>query len=248
MAYIDMKQTKFFIEDGYSLLGAVNNMAGYAAAATTLTVDGFGAGNEVEVGIILRFAGHDTVYKVVSQTPTSGTTTSIVITPGLTDAVVDNEVITTGPHILEVTIGDGNCTYDEKRNLEYKLNRGKLDKVRLGDEVGMDVNLTFAWEFITSKSGATTPTVEEFIKREGPAADYVSTSTDTCEPYCVNLAIIQNQENCGSETEPVERITLPFFRYTSLAHDPKAGTVTVQGTCNATKAIRERLAETDSQY
>lgn len=242
MAYIDMKQCTFLVEDGYTKTGAVNNMAGYAAAATTLTVDSFGASVELEVGILIKFAGHDNYYKVVSQTPTSGTTTSIVITPGLAEAVVDNEVITAGPHAIAVTIGDGNCTWDEKRNLEYKLNRGKLDKVRLGDEVGMDVNLAFSFEFITSKSGATTPTVEEFLKQEGPAAAYVTTSADPCEPYSVNLVIIQNQATCGNEDEPVEKIVLPYFRYTSLNHDPKAGTVTVQGTCNATKAIRTRHA------
>lgn len=242
MAYIDMKQCIFLVEDGYTLNGAVNNMAGYAIGATSITVDSFGASHVVETGIMLQFAGHDTWYKVVSHLETSGTTTSFVITPALTDAVVDNEVVRTGPHALLVTIGEGNCTYDEKRNLEYKLNRGKLDKVRLGDEVGIDVNLAFAWEFITSKSGALTPTVEEMLKQEGPAAAYVSSGADTCEPYSVNLIIIQDQKNCGSETQPIEKIILPYFRYTSLAHDVKAGTVTVQGTCNTTKAIRSRHA------
>lgn len=241
MAYIDMKQCQFFIEDGYSKVGAVNLMAGYAIGLSTIAVDGFTGA--VETGIQLTFAGHDTVYHIVSHSETSLNTTSIVITPVLTDAVINDEVITTGPHILEIKIGEGNCTFDEKRALEYKKNRGKLDKVRLADEDPIDVNLQFAWEFLSSSSGATVPTVEEVLRQEGPAEDYVSTSTDSCEPYAVNLVILNSQTNCGSESYPIEKITLPMFRHTSLNHDPKAGTVTVQGTCNVTKAIRERLAE-----
>lgn len=236
-AYIDLKNCRFFVEDGWTDAGAVNLMAGYAIGLSALAVDGFP--DTLIPGNILTFAGHATVYTLVSQTATLGVTTAIVITPALTAAVVDNEVITVGPHVLEVTIGEGNLTYDEKRALEYKLNRGKLDQVRLGDEAPIDVNFQFAWTFLSSKSGGTVPTVEEFFYRTGPAVAYKTTGQD-CEPYAVNLIIEQTQP-CASDDHPIERITLPQFRYTSLNHDPKAGTVTATGTCNTTKALKQRL-------
>lgn len=314
-AYIDLKNCRFFIEDGWSAVGAVNLPAGYAIGLSALKVDGFterlvpgniltiGADptvytlvsetagpnlgavdlmagyttgataiavedftNRLIPGSTLVFASHGTVYTIVSKTDTSNATTAIVITPPLTAGVADEEVITVtplvttaiiispalvamaaesavitvGPHVLEVTIGEGNCTFDEKRALEYKLNRGKLDQVRLGDEAPVDVNFQFAWTFLSSKSGGTVPSVEEFFYKTGPAANYKTTGLD-CEPYAVNIIIEQTQP-CASDDHPIERITLPQFRQTSLNHDPKAGTVTAQGTCNVTKVIRERLA------
>lgn len=234
-AYIDLKNCRFFIEDGWSDAGAINHMAGYAIGSTVLAVDTFA--DALIPGNILTITGDDTIYTL---TATSGNpATSITVSPPLVAMAADNTVITVGPHVLEVTIGEGNCTFDEKRALEYKLNRGKLDQVRLGDEAPVDVNFQFAWTFLSSKSGGTVPTVEEFFRQEGPAAGYKTTGID-CEPYAVNIIIEQTQP-CASDDHPVERITLPQFRHTSLNHDPKAGTVTAQGTCNVTKVIRERL-------
>jgi Na+-translocating ferredoxin:NAD+ oxidoreductase RnfG subunit len=156
MAYIDLKQCQFFLEDGFSKTGAVNNAAGYAAGASVIAVDGFTG--IIPVGAGVKFAGHATEYRVTAHTETSSNTTGVTISPVLTDAIVDNEVISFGPHILEITIGEGNLTFDEKRALEYKKNRGKLDQVRLGDEDPIDVNMQFAWEFLSSPSGAATPT------------------------------------------------------------------------------------------
>lgn len=242
-AYIDLKTVDFFLEDGFSQNGAVNLMAGYTAGTTVLTVDGWGASIVIPVGVIITFAGHDTEYAVTAHTETSGTTTSITITPALTDAVADNEVIHAGPHRLTVKIGDGNLTYDEKKPREYKMDRGRLDLVRDGNEEPMDVDFQFAWIYLSSAGGATSPTFEDFIKQEGPAAAYVSTG-NACEPYAVNIVMINNANSatCGAITDPREKITLPKFLYESLKHDPKAGTVSCTGKCNALKAIKERLA------
>lgn len=236
-AYIDLKNCRFFIEDGWSDSGAVNHTAGYSIGATAIVVDLFT--DELVPGNILTFSGHATVYTLVSETPTSSVTTGIVISPPLTASVADDEVITVGPHVLEVTMGEGNLTFDEKRALEYKLNRGLLDQVRLGDQAPVDVNFSFAWTFLSSPSGGTIPTVEEFFRKTGPAALFKTTGSD-CEPYAVNIILEQTQP-CASDSSAIERITLPQFRHTSLNHDPKAGTVTAQGTCNTTVAIRERL-------
>jgi len=137
---------------------------------------------------------------------------------------------------LEVKIGEGNLTYDEKKNMEYTKDRGALDTVREGDEEQMDVSFDFTWEFLkaVSTTGAGTPTIEDALKQRGEASDWVSSSSDECEPYAVDVEI-HYAPDCGSELDEI--ITLPDFRYTSLAHDLRAGTVAVTGQCNATEAI-----------
>lgn len=238
-AYIDMKNCTFLVQDGSSKAGAVNNAAGYAAGIGTIAVDTFvGA---VVTGAELRFTGHATVYTITAHTETGANTTSITFTPVLTAPIVDNEVVTAGPNSLEVTIGDGNLTFDEKVVMEYKLNRGKLDQVREGDEQPMDVNFAFAWLFLSSKAGATIPTIKEAITGTGVASTWKTTGGD-CEPYACNLVIKNSNLTCGSESHPVEKITLRQFRRESLNHDPKAGTVTAVGKCNVTEALVERLA------
>lgn len=129
---------------------------------------------------------------------------------------------------LEVIIGEGNLTYKESRNVEYKLNRGLIDGVRLGDEVPVDVSLEFRWEFLRASTG-NTPTVEDALKQRGEASSWVTSGADPCEPYCNDLVIIYTPQCGGVE---IETITLGEFRWESLDHDLRAGTVSVQGKCN----------------
>lgn len=68
-------------------VGAINNGAGYAIGATAITTDGFSPAMVADRYI--KFAGHDTVYAVTSI----GGGNNWTISPGLTSAVVDDEVI-----------------------------------------------------------------------------------------------------------------------------------------------------------
>lgn len=239
--YIDLKNCDFFLEDGYTKTGAINNVAGYNIGATTIAVDQLTANTIIPPGVRLRITGDGAEYTVVSATG-SPTTTSVVITPALKAAVLDNVVIAFGPNFLQVKIGDGNLTYSEKKPREYKKDRGKLDQVRDGDQMEMDVNFQFAYVYISSATGDTAPTFEEALKQKGPAADWVSVANE-CEPYCVNIVMLNNSNSatCGTLTEPRERTKLPKFYYEELAHDPKAGTVSATGKCNAQEAIVTRL-------
>lgn len=240
-AYIDLKNCQFFVRGGLGTTdstGLVNLMAGYSIGATTMLVDAITGA--IPTGSTFTLDGHATIYTVTSHIETSTNTTSITFTPGLVVAAVDNDPIAFYGPAVEANIGDGNLTYDEKRPLEYKKNRGKLDVVRLADEEPMDVNFAFAWTYLSSASTDVIPTLEEALKQEGLAAAWPSTGID-CEPYAVDLIIVNTPVGCGAADEKVEMITLPDFRWTSLAHDPKAGTITCQGTCNATKAIKDRL-------
>jgi len=145
---------------------------------------------------------------------------------------------------LEIRIGEGNLTYTEAKNMEYKLNRGVLDEVREGDEIPMAVTFDFIWDYLKGPSSASgsggTPTIEDALKQRGGAAAWISSDADTCRPYAVDLVILYIPD-CATGDQ--EEITLPDFRYESLAHDLSAGTVAASGNCNATEVIDTRAAQ-----
>ncbi len=138
---------------------------------------------------------------------------------------------------LEVKIGTGTFTYDEKKTMDYSLDRGNLDVVREGDQQPVDVKFDFQWEFLRADSGDTDPSVEEFLKQVGKASGYVSSDPDTCQPYCVDVILLYVPPCGGTKNE---KIVLPLFRFESLSHDAKAGQVAVSGKCNVTQATVTR--------
>ena len=145
---------------------------------------------------------------------------------------------------LAIRIVEGNLTYSETKNMEYKLDRGILDEVREGDEAPIDVTFDFVWDYLKGPSSASsaggTPTIEDALKQRGGAADWVSSDSDICRPYAVDLVILYTP-SCATGDQ--EEITLPDFRHESLAHDLSAGTVAATGKCNATEAIVVRAAQ-----
>jgi hypothetical protein len=238
MAKFDLKQANIYIRDGYQKLGAVNNVAGYTTGATTITVDGFTGA--VVTGMIFYIGTGVTKYTIASHVETTGNTTSITFTPPIPTGVTvaDNDIVTVGPHELVVKVGEGNLSYTEKKAREYVSDRGKLDTVRDGDEAPVEVKLDFTWEWIKATTGQT-PTIEDVLKKRGNASTWVSSSSDQCEPYAVDI-IIEYIPPCGAEDYEV--ITLPDYRYEQIDHDAKAGTLSTQGKCNTTEAIPTRVA------
>lgn len=235
-AYIDLKQVDFYLQDGFAKGGTT--AAVMAVGATTVTVTGILG--TIPNGITLNF-GTLEVYGVTASALTGGNVTSITFSPPLITGAASGTPFTVGPNQIQVKIGEGNLTFDEKVNREYKMDRGKLDQVRDGDEVPIDVSFQFAYIYLTAPAGAIIPTVEDFFKRQGPAANYVSTGKD-CEPYAVNIVFINrgNAATCGGVVSPAETVTLPQFRYESLNHDLKAGTVSASGKCNVRQAVKVR--------
>jgi len=161
----------------------------------------------------------------------------------LKDAVLTIQDGTT-PTALSITvkIGEGNLTYTESRNVEYILDRGLLDEVRLGDEIPLDVNFDFVWEYISGNTTTTTnvPTVEDALKAQNNAAAWTSTDSDICRPFAVDL-ILTHTPACA--TADSETITFPDFRWDSLDHDLRAGTVACVGRSNATEATKVRAVQ-----
>lgn len=137
---------------------------------------------------------------------------------------------------LEIKVGEGNLTYTETKNREYILDRGKIDSVRDGDEEPMELSFDLLWEEIIASNGATLKP-EEALKNIAGAADWVSSDPDTCQPYAVDVEL-ELDANCLEDKER-EIITFPDFRYETLPHDVRAGSISVTGSCNAETAIIE---------
>ncbi len=232
-APINLKDCTIVIQDGTLMTGAVNLMAGYSIGATTMVVDGFTA--KVYSGYQFVIAGQTTVYTVTASSPGSGATTSITFTPALVANAADNAVITVGPNELEIEIGEGTASYTEKRNVQYYKNRGILDTTREGDEEPVELSLDFKFTKLRSVSGASAPTVEEALKfTVGSPAEHWTPSdgTECSTPSAVNIIILETPPCSGVENQ---QWTFPDFRYESLAHSFKDGTVSCQGKCNATE-------------
>jgi hypothetical protein len=238
MAQLDIKNCDFYIKDGYAGPtggGAVNNMSGYTAGATTMTVDGITGA--VVTGTRFTVAGDAVVHTITAHTETLDNTTSITFSPALGGAVVDNAVLTWLPRRLTVRIGEGNLQYTEKRQIMYTKDRGKLDTVKLGDQEPLEVKLDFTWVFLKADTGET-PTIEDALKQRGEAAVWTSSSADLCEPYAVDLEIVYTPP-CSDK---IEVYTLSDFRYEDLSHDFKQGQVSVSGKCNVTEATIARMS------
>jgi hypothetical protein len=223
-----------------SQAGVVNS-AGANAGDTTLPVDLIvGA---VAVGDQFVVAGETlttTVHTVTAHAETTGNTTSMTFTPALGPGTyADDAVVTFQPHTLEAVLGDGNLEYTEKRNIEYKLNKGRIKFVRLGDEVPLDASLDFVWEFLTGATGDLIPTIEDALKQRNLASNWVTTGLDPCEPYCLDIQVVYTPPCTGVKSET---ILLRFFRYEELQHNFKDAKVSVKGKCNALAATVSRAA------
>lgn len=239
MAQIDLKKATIYIKDGGADVqksGAINNVAGYTTGATTLLVDAFVGAVETGGTIVIGTEEHT----IASHIETTLNTTSITIAaPGLTAGCADNAVVLAKGKVnqLEVKIGTGTLSFSEKRNIEYTLDRGTLDEVRSGDEVPMDVKMDFVWEYL--KGSDTIPSVEDALKKRGAASTWRSSDSDQCRPFSVDV-VIRYVPDCGGGDH--ELITLNDFRYESLDHDARGGTVSCSGKCNVTEATVVRSA------
>ena len=241
MAQFDLKKAEIRFRDGYSEVGAVNLMAGYAAAAVTMVIDG--VTGIIPVGSYFAVGSGEQKYKIVSTVETSGDTTSITFTPGLAAMVADDAVLNFGGRQVKVKVGEGNLSWDENRTIEYILDRGVIDEVREGDEVPIDVNLDIQWQFITGDAGdpgGGLATLEDVLKKAGLASSWVSSDEDTCRPYAVDI-ILDYVPACS--TVKKEFIVLKDYRWEKMSHDAKAGTLSTSGKCNVRVAEVTRFTQ-----
>jgi len=226
------------MKDGSQHIGAVNHVGGYVANDTVMVVDGFAI--KLLANRTFTVTGSTKTHKITSQAPSSGATTTITFTPGLTGSVADDAVITVGPLRIDVTLGEGNFTWSEKKPREYLRNRGRLNTVRDGDEEPVEVKLDAEYEFITGVAASELPTPVDVVKQKGEAAGWVSTSDDRCEPFSIDLELEYTPLCSGVDKEIV---TIADYRNESIDFDPKAGTFSFSGKANVTEATVVRVAQ-----
>jgi hypothetical protein len=239
MARIELRHATIRIKDGFSGTGAVNDTPANGTTdldVDTLVVNGVLGTDRIPVGARFTMVGSTQAYTVTARTPADGsaTTTNIVFTPAIATASgvpVDNAVITFLPQQIEVTIGDGNLTYTENRELEYELDRGELDSVRQGDDQPMEVTLDMVYEFVTTGTSETITPVDA-LKRKNGADEWVSSSSDSCEPYSVDLEVL-HEPACSVGSIEDEVTLFPDFRWDSLEFDLREATISATGRCNA---------------
>jgi hypothetical protein len=142
----------------------------------------------------------------------------------------------TTPNSLTLTMGEGNLTYTIARNMDYILDRGTIDAVREGDEVPCALTIDASYEFYESDSGESI-TPAEALQKIGSAAAWVSSGSDPCEPYAVDI-ILEYDPDCSPTKK--ETVTFSEFRWESLDFDVQAGTINVSGNCNQVRPTSSR--------
>lgn len=237
MARIELRDATIYLQDGLSGTAVVNE-ASANANDTNLTIATVNlnstVSNQVPVGARFTLANDATVYTVTARTPSNGATTAVNFSPGLhaNGNFANTANITFLPQRLTIKVGEGNLTYTESKEYEYLLDRGDLDTVREGDAQPLEVSLEFVYEFVTTGTNeAVTPV--DALKNINGANEWVSASSDLCEPYCVDVVVLHDPP-CG--TAQNETTTLPDFRYESLEFNMSDATIAVSGRCNVVGA------------
>lgn len=181
--------------------------------------------------------------------------------PGVTPAVG-----AISGNIFEIEFGDGDFQWTVAKQFEYNLDRGRLDSVRLGDEVPMDISFEGKFNYIKNPSTITAtapPTIYEALMNphiyaafpsEVPTSDdtisgYVmgaqnwlsaSEDVDPCGPWSVNLWV-ENTPLCSTgQVEANELILFKYFRAESCQFSLKNGTISVSGKSNVSYPVAIR--------
>jgi len=249
MARIELRDATIRIQDGLSGSGKITE-AVPGATDTDANVDTIVLNSTdtdlVPVGarFTVNTANNVTTYTVSGRTP-AGTspTTNIEFTPawGAVGTPAVNDVITFIAQRIDVTIGEGNLTWTESKEYEYLLDRGDLDTVKEGDEQPLEISLEFVYDHVTTGTSETITPVDA-VKGISGADEWVSSSSDLCEPYAVDLEILHCVP-CGSDED--EDIVFPDFRWESLEYDLSAATISMSGRCNVSDPTITRSNNAD---
>lgn len=142
--YLYCRKVHTFVAAPSSLAGAVNNGSHYAAGDTSIILDGLGTGT-IAKNTIVEFASTNGQYLVTTDATITGNAATIVISPGLQEAVLDNTVVTftcnTLDDQLETLLADwvaGKATINKAVDFINETNVGGLaspEKMRAWGEL-----------------------------------------------------------------------------------------------------------------
>lgn len=250
MARIELRNVTVYIQDGLSgtavlSANASQNDATINIGTVVLNTDDT---DLVPIGARLYLDGEtvNTVHAVTARDPAdTSPTTCVTITPvvgaGTYNSGNSENAVTFINQRIDIDVGEGNVTFTEAKEYEYLRDRGDLDTVREGDEQPIEVSMEFVYEYVRASSGEDVTPVDA-IKRINGAAEWVSSATDQCEPYAVDV-LLKHCVPCGSDED--EDLLLPDFRWESLDYDLGAATIAVSGRCNVSSATVTRSTDTE---
>ena len=243
MALIDLRDATIYLKDG---LTGTCNIAEATPDANDTTVD---VNTVVLVGptvttlipVGARFTSNitGTTYTVTERLPVdAGPTTNVTFTPawGSTNTPSQDDAMDFESQRVSVTIGEGNLNYTEAQEMEYIRDRGVLDTVRQGEDVPVEVTMDFSYTFVTTGTSETITPVDA-LKGIGGASEWVTSSSDLCEPYAVDIEIARAL-SCGSTED--ENTLLSDYRWESLEYSLRDATISGTGKCNITDATQSR--------
>ena len=248
MARIELKYCTIRMKDGLSGTGAAANATAPAQGDTTLKLGTCAVNTltptKIPVGARFQIAGekvpvdHEVTARVQDGTdPTK--TTDITFTPALGEATSTystTAALTFKSQQIDIKIGEGNLTYTEHRDYTYLLDRGWLDTVREPKDVPMDVKLDAVYEHIVSRAGEHVCPIEA-LKGSGAASEWVSSSPDHCEPYCIDLEV---QYDPPCDPTQGETTLFPMFRAETREMNYSAAQIVLTGKCKAREPIITR--------
>lgn len=196
-----------------TMAGTLKNIA-----TNTLTVDGSSL-----------TAANSEVFTVVQ---TGLVTWQLTFTPAIATGSVplDDDAIAFLPQRVTMKVGSGNIEWTESDDPQVDTDRGILDGVRLGVEQPMQVSASFVFNWLRASSGQPI-TVYEALHQIGGASDWHNAADDPCEPYCVDIYVIDTPP-CGSEQSEV--IIFEKFYKNEVNPTVEGGLVNLSGICNAT--------------
>lgn len=239
MARIEMRNVTIYIQDGLSGSAVMTNNASQNDVTFNVGTVNLNTTNTASVPVGARFyvAGEttNTVHTVTARGPSSGNTNNITFTPalgaGTYNSANSNNAVTFLPQRVEIKVGEGNLTWTESKEYEYLVDRGVLDTVKEGDDQPVEVSMEFVYEYIKTQSGQDITPVDA-IKQAGEADEWVTSASDACEPYAVDIRALHCVP-CGTDHD--EDIVFNDFRYESLDFDMGEATISVSGRCNVTE-------------
>jgi hypothetical protein len=251
MARIDLRNCTIYLKDGLTGAAKANktltpDKTAVAQGDTTCKVSDVnipgargGLTEKIPIGARFTIAGETakTVHVVTQRTLSGDETTDITFSPALgAGTYATDAAVTFQPQQIEIKIGEGDLKYTEADEYKYDKDRGLLDTVRKGDDVPMEVSTNFTFDQVKSGTGEVITPIEA-IKGVDAAAEWVTSSADSCEPYAVDV-IVDDVRPCGSAETAT--YTFPDFRSEKRDYDLKNANIAVSGKCNATEPIITR--------
>lgn len=145
------------------------------------------------------------------------------------------------PFELIIPLQEGDLSFTENHPHITIKNRGRLDHRREGDEE--EVDISFSCKFVqysynsgSSGSPSGTPSVIDFLRKQGAASAYKSTD-EACAPYAVDL-IFNINDPCNSPSKEILTFSKFIANQIQFREGADASMLSITGKAFVTKPTR----------